>query len=133
MYMEIAIVILDYRAQIREKKWHVNINFLLWLTSRWPWDKRLVVPGFTGPKIQGDITYAPPPPSPHFWPKGIFQGRGMGVYILSPHAAGILYAPPPFIHPPTPRRVFSGVGGVGVYKIWPRKKVYVFASKHRKY
>ena len=29
---------------------HININFLLWLTSRWPWDKRLVVPGLTGPK-----------------------------------------------------------------------------------
>ena len=33
----------------REKR-HININFLLWLTSRWPWDKRLVVPGLTGPK-----------------------------------------------------------------------------------
>ena len=29
---------------------HININFLLWLTSEWPWDKRLVVPGLTGPK-----------------------------------------------------------------------------------
>ena len=54
----------------------------------------------------------PPPPPPHFWPKGIFQGRGVGVYILRPHAAGILYAPP-FYTPPTPRRVFSGVGGGG--------------------
>ena len=32
------------------KERHVNINFLLWLTSRCPWDKRLVVPGLTGPK-----------------------------------------------------------------------------------
>ena len=32
------------------EKRHTNINFLLWLTSRWPWDKRLVVPGLTGPK-----------------------------------------------------------------------------------
>ena len=32
------------------EKRHININFLLWLTSRWPWDKRLVVPGLTGPK-----------------------------------------------------------------------------------
>ena len=39
------------------------------------------------------------PPSPHFLPKGIFQGRGGAVYILSPHAAGILY-PPPFTRPP---------------------------------
>ena len=35
-----------------------------------------------------------PPPLPHFWPKGIFHWRGVGVYILRPHAAGILYAPP---------------------------------------
>ena len=63
--------------------------------------------------------YICPPPSPHFWSKGVFQGRGVGVYILRPHAAGILYAPP-FYTPPTPRRVFSGVGGVGVYKIRPR-------------
>ena len=54
----------------------------------------------------------PPPPSPHFWPKGIFQRRGVGVYIWRPCAAGILYAPP-FYTPPTPRRVFSGVGGGG--------------------
>ena len=33
-----------------EETRHININFLLWLTSRWPWDKRLVVPGLTGPK-----------------------------------------------------------------------------------
>ena len=69
--------------------------------------------------IAGEKFYTPPFP-PHFWLKGIFQGGGggVGVYILSPHAAGILYAPPfytppPFIHPPpfytppTPRRVFS--------------------------
>ena len=60
-----------------------------------------------------------PPSLPHFWPKGIFEGRGVGVYILRPHTAGILCAPPPpFYTPPTPRRVFSGVG-VGVYIIWP--------------
>ena len=35
-----------------------------------------------------------PPPLPHSWLKGIFQGRGVGVYILRPRAAGILYAPP---------------------------------------
>ena len=32
------------------EKRHININFLLWLTSKWPWDKRLVVPELTGPK-----------------------------------------------------------------------------------
>ena len=32
------------------EKRHININFLLWLTPRWHCDKRLVVPGLTGPK-----------------------------------------------------------------------------------
>ena len=64
--------------------------------------------------------YTPPPPSPHFWPKGIFKGRGVGVYILRPHAAGILYAPPFLIYtPPTPRRVFSGEGGWACIKFGP--------------
>ena len=40
------------------------------------------------------------------------------MYILRPHAAGILYAPPRFYTPPTPRRVVQGQAG-GVYKIWP--------------
>ena len=39
-----------YTALSPGEKRHININFLLWLTSRWPWDKRLVVPGLTGPK-----------------------------------------------------------------------------------
>ena len=30
--------------------------------------------------FQGEVIYAPPP-LPHFWPKGIFQGRGVGAYI----------------------------------------------------
>ena len=33
-----------------EEKGSSNTHFLLWLTSRWPWDKRLVVPGLTGLK-----------------------------------------------------------------------------------
>ena len=44
-----------------------------------------------------------PPPFPSFWPEGIFQGNGET----------------PLLYTPTPRRVFSRVGGVGVYKIWP--------------
>ena len=47
--------------------------------------------------------YTPPPPSPHLWPQGVFQGRGVGVYISRPPAARILYAPPSYT-PPTPRR-----------------------------
>ena len=65
--------------------------------------------------FQGEIIYTPHPP--HFWLKGIFPGRGVGVYILSPYAAGIFSPPPPPVfHPPTPRRVFSGVGGWGCVK-----------------
>ena len=74
---------------------------------------------WTRPFFQGKIIYAPPP-FPHFWPKGIFQGRGGGgVYFEAPRGINFI-RPPLFIHPPAPRRVFSGVGGVGVYKIWPR-------------
>ena len=61
----------------------------------------------------------PHPPSPQVFAKRHFSGEGGGVYILSPHAAGILY-PPPFYTAPTPRRVFSGVGGWGCIKFWPR-------------
>ena len=61
----------------------------------------------------------PPPPPPICWPKGILQGRGVGVYILWPHAAGIFHAPPPLIHPPPLEGYFQG-WGVGVYKICPR-------------
>ena len=81
---------------------------------------------FTETILQGEIIYAPPP-SPHLWLKGIFQGRGVGVYILRPHAAGILYAPP-FYTPPTPRRVFSGVGGWGCIKLGPVNSEIVFCK-----
>ena len=46
---------------------------------------------------------------PDFRLKGIFQGGGVGVCILRPHAAGILYAPP-FYTPPTPRIGFGKRG-----------------------
>ena len=62
-------------------------------------------------------------PEVHMFRAKLYPPRGMGVYILRPHAAGILYAPP-FYTPPTPKRVFSGVGGVGVYKIWPRSNTF---------
>ena len=39
-----------FKVAFPGEKRHININVLLWLTSRWPWDKRLVVPGLTGPK-----------------------------------------------------------------------------------
>ena len=40
------------------------------------------------------------------------------MYILRPHAAGILYAPR-FYTPPTPRRVILGVGGWACIKFGP--------------
>ena len=42
-----------------------------------------------------------PPPLPPFPAKGHFSGQGVGVYILSPQAAGILHAPLLY-PPPTP-------------------------------
>ena len=50
------------------------------------------------------------------------------MYILSPHAAGILYAPPLYT-PPTPRRVFSRVGGWGCIKIGPVRKLPTVSKK----
>ena len=44
------------------------------------------------------------------------------MYILRPHTAGILYTPPPFIHPSHPLKGLFRGGGVEVYKIWPRIK-----------
>ena len=50
--------------------------------------------------------------------EGIFKGEG-GVYILKPPMAGVLYSPPLVYAPPTPRRVFSGVGGWACMKVGP--------------
>ena len=67
--------------------------------------------------IQGEIFYAPPP-SPHFWPKGIFSGEGGGgVYFEAPRARNfirplLLYTPPPL------EGYFQG-WGVGVYEFGP--------------
>ena len=69
--------------------------------------------------LQGKLYTPPPPLPPIFGQKGIFRGRGGG-YFEAP-AAGILYAPSPLFYapPPTPRRVFSGVGGWGCMKFGP--------------
>ena len=53
------------------------------------------------------------------------------MYILRPHAAGILYAPPVLYTPPTPRRVFSGVGGWGCIKFGPVLKISSAVLKGR--
>ena len=65
-----------------------------------------------------DYITPPSPLSP--WPKGIFQGRGVGVHILRPPGAEILYAPLLYT-PPTPRRVLPGVRGWGCTKFGPAK------------
>ena len=61
------------------------------------------------------------------------------MYILKPPAAGF-YTPPPLLYAPTPRRVFSRVGGVikfgpvlleteGSYR--PRKKTYLIQKREK--
>ena len=62
--------------------------------------------------------YTPPPTHPHFWPWGIFQGGGWGCIFWGPTRQEF-YTPPPFYTPPTPRRVFSGVGGWACIKFGP--------------
>ena len=61
--------------------------------------------------------YKPPPPLPPFARKE-FLG---GAYILKPPRQEF-YTPPLFYTLPTPRRVFSGVGGWGCIKIGPVKE-----------
>ena len=42
-----------------------------------------------------------PPPSPHFWPKSIFQGRGGGgVYFEAPRGRNFIR--PPLLYTPHP-------------------------------
>ena len=70
--------------------------------------------------------YIRPPPFPHFWLKGIFQGRGVGgVYFEAPRGRNFI-RPPPLLYTPHPwKGIFRG-GGVGVYKIWPREAKVLF-------
>ena len=56
--------------------------------------------------------YTPPPSTPISGHKAFFRGGGGGVYFETTTRQDF-YTPPPFLHPPTPRRVFSGVGGGG--------------------
>ena len=105
-----------------QKVWRVSnpTQFTLWrLNLSWECFIEKGGPPTRGVLFQGEIIYTPPPPPPHFWLKGIFEGRGWGCIFWGPTRQEF-YNPPPFYAPPTPRRVFSGVGGVGVYKIWPR-------------
>ena len=69
--------------------------------------------------------FSPPP----FLARRQFQGRrgGGGVYILNPPAAGILFTPTPLSYvPPTPRRAFSRVVGVGVNNLVDVSDIFNF-------
>ena len=67
--------------------------------------------------------YILPPPRPPFLPKRHFPSEGGGgVYFEPPRGRNFIRAPPFYTYtPPTPRRVFCRGGGVGVYKIRPRR------------
>ena len=68
--------------------------------------------------IQGEIIYATP--LPPFLARRHFSGEwGAGCIFWNPPCGRNLYAPPLFYTPPPLDGVFSGVGGLGVYKIWP--------------
>ena len=66
----------------------------------------------------GEIIYAPPP-SPHFWPEGIFQGRGGGGVCFEAPRGRNFIRPPPFIHPPPLEGYFRGGGGWGCINFGP--------------
>ena len=84
------------------------LSKLLWLKGRQktrPW-----------PKL-----YTPPSP-PISGQKAFFRGGGWGCIFWAPTRQEFYTPPPPFfIRPPPAEGYFQGVGGVGVYKIWPRK------------
>ena len=62
--------------------------------------------------------YTPPPPLPPFLAKRHFAGEGGGgVYSAPSHNRNFI--PPPFYTPPTPTKVFSGVGGWRCIKLGP--------------
>ena len=78
------------------------------------------------------------PAPPHFGQKTFFRERGGGVYlggevyILKPPTAGFYTPPPPLLHrPPTPRRVFPGVGGWGCIKFGPVQTPPLFVHNNR--
>ena len=77
----------------------INYYAVVFLVRRGP----LVIPG---------RSYRLPPPPPILARRHVSERVG-GAYVEAPH--GRIFICPPFAQtPPTPRRVFSGVGGVGL-------------------
>ena len=76
-------------------------------------------------RISREKLYTPRPLPPTFWARRHFSGRGGGgLHILKPPRQEF-YTPPFFLNytPPTPRGVFSGVGGWGCIKFGPVQHV----------
>ena len=95
------------------------------LGLNWPISRSVVA--FGGSALEWGLTnrglnpgrkkIRPPPLLPFFGAEGIFKGRGGGGCISEAHLRQDFYSPPHLFHtPPSPGRVFSGVGGV--HKIW---------------
>ena len=95
-----------------------------------PWSVEVV--GVLWAMFPVRIYIRPPPPTPFSGHEAFFRGGGWGCIFWGPTRKVVYTPPPPFYTPPTPRRVFSGVGGLGVYKIWPRNvatfPAYVFVN-----
>ena len=70
------------------------------------------------PAMQGEILYTPPPLPPFLAKRHFPVEGGGGVYFEAPRGRNFI-RPPPLYTPPTPRRVFSGVGGWGCIKFGP--------------
>ena len=70
-------------------------------------------------------SYTPTPPSPSFWPEGLFSEKGGGGWIFRAPRGRNLTSPPSFIHPPSLEGHFQGWGGV---QIWSPKKCQRFGG-----
>ena len=75
-------------------------------------------------KTSGEKLHTPPAPPRDFGQKAIFKGEGGGGVHFEAPPGQDFYAPPLFYTPPppTPRRVFSGVGRWGCIKSGPPKQ-----------
>ena len=65
-----------------------------------------------------ELLYTPPPLTPCLPHRAFFREGGGCIFWSPPQQE--FYTPPLCCTPPTPGRVFAGVGGV--YKVWPRRR-----------